>query len=231
MNRVGDIMQDLLHFDNVSYYYRDVGHNINILTDVTYNFVRGKMYAVLGPSGSGKSTFLSLAGGLDTPKQGRIVYEGKDIMTIGLSKYRKLHRALVFQSYNLIPYLTALQNVTLAMDIVKTKHSDKKNKAINVLKQVGLSEAEVRRNVLKLSGGQQQRVAIARALACEVDLILADEPTGNLDQTTAQDIIDIFRSLAHNNQKCVILVTHSQAVADAADEVLMLQHGQFVEHE
>lgn len=221
-------MQGLLSFEKVGYYYRDAGQTVNILTDTTYDFERGKLYAVLGPSGSGKSTFLALAGGLDTPKQGRIIYDGTDVMEIGLSRYRKAHRALVFQSYNLIPYLTALQNVTIAMDIVKPKESDKKDRALHLLKQVGLTETEVRRNVLRLSGGQQQRVAIARALACEVDLILADEPTGNLDQTTAEGIADIFRQLAHNEQKCIILVTHSQVVADVADEVLMLQNGQLI---
>lgn len=149
-------------------------------------------------------------------------------MKLGLSQYRKSHRALVFQAYNLIPYLTALQNVMLAMDIVKPKESDKKSRAIELLKKVGLTETEVKRNVLKLSGGQQQRVAIARALACEVDLILADEPTGNLDQTTAEGIVGIFRDLAHNEQKCIILVTHSQSVADVADEVLILKNGQLI---
>lgn len=221
-------MKGLLSFDKVGYFYRDAGHTVSILTDTNYSFMRGKLYAILGPSGSGKSTFLALAGGLDTPKQGRIMFNGTDVMKIGLSRYRKAHRALVFQAYNLIPYLTALQNVTLAMDIVKTKEVNKNDRAIQLLKKVGLTDSELKRNVLRLSGGQQQRVAIARALACEVDLILADEPTGNLDQTTAEGIIDIFRHLAHQEQKCVILVTHSQSVADSADEVLILKNGQLI---
>lgn len=220
-------MKSLLSFEEVDYYYQDGNREVNILRRMTYEFSRGKMYAVLGPSGSGKSTFLALAGGLDVPRKGRIKYDGTDVMSIGLPRYRKVHSALVFQSYNLIPYLTAIQNVILAMDIAKVNMKDKRGKALQLLQQVGLTKGEFDRNVLKLSGGQQQRVAIARALACDVDLLLADEPTGNLDQITAESIIDIFKQLAHVDNKCIIIVTHSQTVADAADDVLILEDGKF----
>ncbi|ASA23229.1 ABC transporter ATP-binding protein [Paenibacillus donghaensis] len=218
----------LLAFDQIEYYYKVNQQTVNILNDASYNFYSGKMYAILGPSGSGKTTALALAGGLDVPSGGRILYEGQDISRIGLSNYRKMHRAVVFQSYNLIPYLSALQNVRVGMEIRGNTGKEKKRKALEILQNVGLTQVEAQRNVLKLSGGQQQRVAIARALACDVNLILADEPTGNLDQETAGSIVNMFRDLAHQQNKCVIVVTHSQQVADASDEVVTLQEGRLI---
>lgn len=215
-------------FGNAKYEYQDGQSLVHIWQQSTYEFLRGTMYAILGPSGSGKATTLALAGGLDEQTEGRIVYKGRDILDIGLPKYKKTRRALVFQSYNLIPYLSALQNVVTAMEADWFSRKNKKEIALKMLHKVGLSDAEARRNVLRLTGGQQQRVAIARALACDVDLILADEPTGNLDQTTAEDIVAILQELAHEQHKCVIVVTSNHAVAKAADEVIELREGQVI---
>ncbi|ADU31012.1 ABC transporter ATP-binding protein [Evansella cellulosilytica] len=220
-------MNTILEFNNVSYFYKDGEEIIHILKDANCYFEKGKLYAMLGPSGSGKTTAIALAGGLDKPKTGSVLYNDKSIRDIGYTKYRRANRAIVFQSYNLIPYLTALQNVITGMEISGSKDIDKKKTAMDFLNKVGLTSDEANRNVLKLSGGQQQRVAIARALACDVELILADEPTGNLDQETAEGIIKIFKDLAHNEGKCVIIVTHAQNVAESADEVIRLNKGQF----
>lgn len=218
-------MNSILTFDGVGYWYKANQHIIKILDKASYDFCSGKMYAILGPSGSGKTTALALAGGLDVPNEGDILFQGRSINELGLTNFRRRYRAVVFQAYNLIPYLSALQNVLIGMEIRGYPGRDKKRKALELLQKVGLSQAEAQRNVLKLSGGQQQRVAIARALACDVELILADEPTGNLDTETASSIIDMFRELAHEQNKCVIVVTHSQQVAEAADEVVVLQQG------
>lgn len=174
---------------------------------------QGHFYTILGPSGCGKTTTLSLGCGLDVPKNGYVLYNGKDIRKIGLDRYRNQNVSVIFQSYNLITYMTALQNVLTAMEITGVKVQNKTARALELLERVGLTEVEAKRNVLQLSGGQQQRVAIARALSCNVDLLIADEPTGNLDEETAMDIIELFQELAHKENKCIIVVTHSQAVA------------------
>lgn len=210
----------ILSLENVSYHYIDGREKLQILEDCSYEFEKGKFYTILGPSGSGKTTTLALGGGLDKPIKGKIKYEGKDIKKIGLTKFRQKYISIVFQSYNLITYMTALQNVTIGMEIAKQKGD--KEKALSVLKDLGIKENEGNRPVLKLSGGQQQRIAIARALARDVDLILADEPTGNLDVDTERDIIDIFKELA-NEDKCIIVVTHSEAIAKRSDVVLTLK--------
>lgn len=176
---------------------------------------RGKLYAILGPSGCGKTTLLSLLGGLDSPSQGTILFDGQDIEKLGLAKHRKNNIAFIFQSYNLIDYLTPKENVALTSKLPP----------LPILQLVGLTTEEIKRNVLKLSGGQQQRVAIARALASDAKVILADEPTGNLDEKTAAEITSILKECAHQMQKCVIVVTHSSDLAKQADVVLQLKKG------
>lgn len=219
----------VLRFDHVGYHYQDGNCQINILKDVCYNFEKGKTYAIVGASGSGKTTSLIIAGGLDKPQSGHVIYKGKDIEDIGLTQYRRDHVSIVFQSYNLMTYMNAIQNVVCAMDISKIKVASKKKYALDILKQLGLDEAQCQRDIRKLSGGQQQRVAIARAIAKDVDLILCDEPTGNLDQETSQGIIDTFIHLAHAKKKCVIVVTHSHELASRLDVQLTIQQGQFKE--
>lgn len=217
----------ILEFRNVTHSYDE---KRLILNDTSYAFESGKVYSLVGKSGCGKTTALSLMGALESPKKGNILYKNQDIKKIGESNYRRKDIAIIFQAYNLIPYMTALQNVITGMEISNTDVKDRKEKAIKFLKDVGINEEEANRNVLRLSGGQQQRVSIARALACNVELILADEPTGNLDDLTANEILKIFRKLA-NDGKCIVIVTHSKNIADMADKVLTLQNGKIIDVE
>lgn len=170
----------------------------------------------MGKSGAGKTTLLSVLSGLAKPTSGSIFYRDEDIKKIDKYKFRSKYIGVIFQSYNLITKFTALENVMLSMDIAGVNGINKKEKAMELLKSVGLNEEEASRRVLKLSGGQQQRVAIARALSYDPQIILADEPTGNLDGETQNEIMDIFRSLADQG-KCVILVSHSPQVAEMCD--------------
>ena len=186
-----------------------------VLRGINAQMEQGKMYAILGPSGCGKTTLLSLLGGLDSPSSGQILYQGKDIAKTGLANHRRSHVAFIFQSYNLIDYLTPVENVALTA----------KHPPLPILEQLGLTSEEAKRNVLKLSGGQQQRVAIARALASDAQVILADEPTGNLDEDTAAEITAILKDSAHKSGKCVVIVTHSNELAKEADVVFRLRKG------
>ena len=202
----------ILELKNVQYSYNN---KKRILKGVSAQMEQGKLYAILGPSGCGKTTLLSLLGGLDSPGVGQILYKGQNIAGTGLADHRKNHVAFIFQSYNLIDYLTPRENVALTSKLPP----------LPILERLGLTEEETRRNVLKLSGGQQQRVAIARALASESPVILADEPTGSLDEDTAGDITEILKDSAHRMNKCVIAVTHSGELADQADVVFRLKRG------
>ena len=203
----------ILSLQNISFSY----DKTPVLRDISYDFEKGKMYCIIGKSGAGKTTLLSLLSGLAKPSSGDIVYNGKSISKIDKYTFRSKYIGVVFQSFNLITKYTALENVVLSMDVSGCKIKDKKKKALELLESVGLDDDEANRRVLKLSGGQQQRVAIARALSYDPDIILADEPTGNLDRDTQKDIMDIFRELADKG-KCVILVSHSPDVADMCDE-------------
>ena len=186
-----------------------------VLSGVNAVFETGMMYAILGPSGSGKTTLLSLLGGLDSPTKGEILFDGENIAGHGLQHYRRNHVSLIFQSYNLIDYMTPVENVKLTA----------KQDPLPVLERLGLTKEEAKRNVLKLSGGQQQRVAIARTLASGAPFILADEPTGKLDEDTAAEISGVLKESAHELDKCVIVVTHSNELAKQADVILKLKRG------
>lgn len=188
-----------------------------VLQNISYEFEKGKMYCIVGKSGAGKTTLLSLLSGLAKPTSGEIFYEDKNVAKIDKYTFRSKYIGVVFQSFNLITKYTALENVMLSMDVANYKIKNKKARALELLQSVGLDEEEANRRVLKLSGGQQQRVAIARALSYNPDIILADEPTGNLDIDTQNEIMNIFRELS-NQGKCVILVSHSPDVAAMCDE-------------
>ena len=179
------------------------------------------MYCIIGKSGAGKTTLLSLLSGLAAPTEGEIVYDGKSIAKIDKYSFRSKYIGVVFQNFNLITKYTALENVVLSMDVAGCKIKNKPQRALELLNSVGLDEEEANRRVLKLSGGQQQRVAIARALSYDPDIILADEPTGNLDRDTQREIMEIFRTLTDQG-KCVILVSHSPEVASMCDETYEL---------
>ena len=202
----------ILEIKNVTYGYKDA--ETKVLSSVNYSFEIGKFYAIIGKSGTGKSTLLSLLAGLDKPEEGEILFKDENIEKTGYTNHRKNNISLVFQNYNLIDYLTPLENIRL----VNNKASG------DILNELGLDNQQIRRNVMKLSGGQQQRVAIGRALVSEAPIILADEPTGNLDEHTAGEIITILKKLAKERNKCVIVVTHSKEVARAADTVLELNN-------
>ncbi|MDZ5472890.1 ABC transporter ATP-binding protein [Bacillus sp. 31A1R] len=218
-------MSTLLEFRNVSYWYKHENKQQDILRQVNVSFERGIFYTIVGPSGSGKTTFLALASALDLPKEGSVLYKGKDLKKIGLTTFRNKYVSIVFQAYNLLPYMTALQNVTTAMEITGSNHKNKMQYALKMLERVGISAEQARQRVLTLSGGQQQRVSIARALCCNADLIVADEPTGNLDETTAQEIVQLLQELAHHERKCVIVVTHDQSIAKQSDTTAKLSKG------
>lgn len=211
----------LLKLDNICYKYNS--NSQYVLKNLSYEFEAGKVYAIVGKSGAGKTTLLSILSSLAKPTAGKIYLNGEDISKIDKYDFRSRYVGVIFQNFNLLAHLTAIENVILSMNI-SGKKFDKPAREIagELLKKVGLSEDEANRRVLKLSGGQQQRVAIARALSYNPDIILADEPTGNLDEETQDEIIDIFKMLAKEG-KCVIMVTHSPVVAEAADEVFSLQ--------
>lgn len=208
----------ILTLDKINFSYGDTP----VLQDVSYSFEKGKMYCIVGKSGAGKTTLLSILSGLAKPESGTITYNDENIKKIDRYKFRSKYIGVIFQSFNLITKFTALENVVLSMDIAGVKGINKKSKALELLKSVDLDEDEANRRILKLSGGQQQRVAIARALSYNPDIILADEPTGNLDTDTQKEIMDIFRKLADNG-KCVILVSHSPDVANMCDECYELK--------
>lgn len=214
----------ILKINNVSYTYE--GTKKPVISGICAEFNSGFVHTIIGKSGSGKSTLLSLLAGLDTCQEGAIIYREQDLTTIDRDHYRAHSIGVVFQSFNLLTNTTALENILLSMDISRIKYDDNRAHALNLLASVGISEEKAERPILKLSGGEQQRVGIARALAHDPDVIIADEPTGNLDSETEADILNIFTKLAHNERKCVILVTHSQKVTAIADYVFTMNKGQ-----
>ena len=218
--------KEVLKMEQVSYSYVSRGERTEVLEDADAVFERGKLYAVMGPSGSGKTTTLMLLGGLEEPEKGSVLYEGKKICGQEAQGYRTWHTSMVFQAYNLFPYLTARENVEVSMEIVGKKQ-DRRKRAEELLTQMGIGPELHRKLVGKLSGGEQQRVAIARALAKDADIVLADEPTGNLDEKNAAVIQELFRKIAHEMGKCVIVATHSAEFAKKADQVLRMKHKRF----
>ena len=214
-----------LALQNVSYKYE--GAEKIIFKDVNLQFEAGKVYTIVGKSGAGKTTLLSLLSGLDTATSGSVDFEGENLSEIDRDCYRAQKAGIIFQSLNLLTNATAIDNIVLSMNISGVTGIDKKARAYELLEKVGISREKAHRKILKLSGGEQQRVAIARALAHDPVLIVADEPTGSLDQDTEANVLDIFQSLAHDDGKCVIIVTHSEDVTAIADEVWSLENGSF----
>lgn len=215
-----------LKVNGLSHQFRDGELIKNVLDNVNIEFMPGKMYAILGYSGSGKTSLISFLAGLDTPTQGEILYDDVNVKEMGLSSYRRNKSSIVFQQYNLINYQTAHQNIMTAFGLTENEIPPQpSNVAYNLLDFVGISQSKAMRRVNKLSGGEQQRVAIARALATNSSLIFADEPTGNLDTETEREIIKLFKILASEYNKCVIIVTHSDAVAREADVILKIDDG------
>lgn len=212
----------MLEVENLSYWYQN--RDDFLFENENLQFEKGKVYAILGQSGSGKTTFLSLLAGLDSPKEGKIKLNGKTIEKIGLTNFRKSKVSTIFQAYNLLPYMTTRQNVQTALEI------SGKNSAKNIeglFEEAGISKDLIDKPVSRLSGGQQQRVAIVRALATGNEIIIADEPTGNLDEKTTGEIVKIFKKIAHQNDKIVIIVTHEREVVAESDVVFELKKRKF----
>lgn len=213
----------VLTLQDVVYQYE--GSTKVVLNHIHVDFEHGSLYSIIGKSGAGKSTLLSLISGLDLCTSGTILYEGNDMAALDRDAYRAKSIGVIFQGYNLLTNATVIDNILLSIDISGKLHKNKKEYAYQVLESVGISREQANRKVLKLSGGEQQRVGIARALAHEPEVIIADEPTGNLDPETEKNIMDILLNLAHDHHKCVIVVTHSKGVAKYADEVYALSNG------
>lgn len=213
----------MLELKNVSYSYSKKKESRVVLDDVNVKFEMNKLYAIFGASGEGKTTLLSLLGGLDVPKRGSITLDGKPLKEIGFSNLRRHYVSYVFQDYHLFPYLTPVENVELAMRI--SKISTRRADAVTLLRSLDLDDQVMNRQVRMISGGQQQRTAIARALICRPFYIFADEPTGNLDNSNTIRIMEILSNIAHNQNRCVVVATHSDFVRSFADIQLELFGG------
>lgn len=211
----------LMKIDNMSFAYSTGGRKI--LEHVNAEFEEGKIYALVGRSGAGKTTLLSLLAALTSPSEGSIYVNGKDIFKGDTYRYRASDVGIVFQNYNLLPKMNAVENVVLSMEIAGIDLPDKKKRATELLESLGIAEYDLKRPVLQLSGGQQQRVAMARAISYEPPILLADEPTGNLDEKTEKEIMRIFDDMAHRAGKCVIIVTHSKQIAAMADVKIAIE--------
>lgn len=222
----------ILTMENVGYAY---GGGVPVLQDVSYTFEKGKIYAIVGRSGAGKTTLLSLLSALTAPTAGRILFDGRDIRQIDQYRYRSQYVGVVFQSFNLLPNLTAVENVELSMDIAgkampgaPLKAAEKRRRAMELLEKVELDEDRALRRVLKLSGGEQQRVAIARALAAKPAIILADEPTGNLDSATSLDVMGLLKVTAQKFSQTIVMITHNEELAQMADRIIRIEDGRIV---
>lgn len=212
-----------LKLENVGYCYKNGDRDV--LQGVTCTFKPGSLCAVVGPSGSGKTTLLSLMAGLDKPSAGKLFIDGEDLAALDLDRYRRERVAMIFQAFHLFPLQTALENVCYPMELNGVPLAQAQERARELLAAVDIAEEKQRRFPSNLSGGEQQRVAIARALSTGARLLLADEPTGNLDTANGNRVMDILRHLAHAEKYCVVVVTHDLAIADAADRVYSMTDG------
>jgi len=213
----------MLRLDNISYRYKSGDRDV--LKGVSVNFVEGKFQSIVGPSGSGKTTLLSIMAGLDKPTGGSVLIEGDDLAKMNLDKYRRERISMIFQAFHLFPLLTARENTCYPMEANGVLRGAARERAKELLESVGIAEEKHGRYPANLSGGEQQRVAIARALSTGARVILADEPTGNLDVANGNAVINILKHLAHEQGYCVIVVTHNMEIADASDSVFRMSDG------
>lgn len=218
-------MERILEINDVSYSYVNRYQRVEAVKHASCAFERGKFYAIMGRSGSGKSTFLSLLAGLDMPSSGEILFEGKPLSAIDRNRYRRDIASVIYQSFNLFPLLTALENVMYPMELQGRKRREAASTAGKLLLEVGLDERTHRKFPQMLSGGEQQRVAIARALAAGGKVLLADEPTGNLDTANEKMVVELIKTLAHERDYTIVVVTHNDAVASEADSILIMNDG------
>jgi len=218
-----------LKLENVSYQYK--GGDRKVVNEVTCLFEGGKLNSVVGPSGSGKTTLLSLMAGLDQPNQGQIYIDGESLADLDLDQYRRERVSMIFQAFHLFPLLTAMENVCFPMQLNGISRGEISEKGKDLLSSVGITEDKFKRFPANLSGGEQQRVAIARTLATGAHVLLADEPTGNLDKANGDKLIEILRQLAHEQGYCVIIVTHDPSIAERSDKVWRMTDGVLIEHQ
>jgi putative ABC transport system ATP-binding protein len=216
---------EFLKADNLTFSYRNKYQTVHAVKQVSCSFERGKAYAIVGKSGSGKTTLLSLLAGLELPNSGAVVFQDVPTGKMNRDRYRRDHAAVIYQNYNLFPLLTAEENVLYSMNLKGIRGKTARLRAKKELEAVGIGPEQFKRFPTQLSGGEQQRVAIARALAAGNELILADEPTGNLDITNGDQVVSILLRLAHEENRCVIIVTHDLEIAAQADEILMMKDG------
>ena len=212
-----------LVIENVSYRYKNADRLA--LNNVTCAFKPGQVTAVVGPSGSGKTTLLSIMAGLDRPEKGQVLLNGTDLAGMDLDAYRRQDVSVIFQAFQLFPLLTVMENVCYPMELNEVALKDAKERAKTLLASVGIQAEKLRRFPANLSGGEQQRVAIARSLATGAGILLADEPTGNLDGENSRNVVEILTRLAHEEGYCVIIVTHDPAIAEASDVVYRMADG------
>ena len=215
----------LLNVENASFTYQNKSQTVRAVRDVTCSFDEGRAYAIVGKSGSGKTTLLSLLAGLELPTEGAVFFEGKATADMDCDLYRRDHAAVIYQSYNLFPLLTAQENVLYPLKLRGVDGKTALELAQKELKAVGIQPDQFKRFPSQLSGGEQQRVAIARALAAGNRIVLADEPTGNLDITNGEQVVEILLRLAHEEDRCVIVVTHDLEIASQMDEIYMMRDG------
>ena len=219
---------DILTAERVTYAYKTRHQIVYAVRDVSYTFKSGTVYAIVGKSGCGKTTLISTLAGLDLPTMGKVIFDGKSTMELDRDIYRRRDVAVIYQNYNLFPLLTVMENVLYPMQLQRKPKKEARELAEQTLRSVGLDESYFKRLPAMLSGGEQQRVAIARAIASGQRVILADEPTGNLDSTNTANIVKILCSLAHDDGCTVIIVTHDPAVAEQADAVLQMKDGAWI---
>ncbi len=212
-----------LTLENVSYQYRNTQRAA--VSEVSCKFEAGNVYTIIGPSGSGKSTLLSLLAGLDLPTDGEVDFDGENLAGLDLDRYRREGISMIFQAFHLFPLMTVVENVCFPMELRGVSPKEAKPRAQQLLEGVGITKEQMERFPSKLSGGEQQRVAIARSLASSAKIMLADEPTGNLDSANTQNIMEILCSLAHDKGYCVVIVTHDMEVAEMADVQLRMRDG------
>ena len=215
----------ILTTENASFTYQNKSQTVRAVRDVTCSFDEGRAYAIVGKSGSGKTTLLSLLAGLELPTEGAVFFEGKATADMDCDLYRRDHAAVIYQSYNLFPLLTAQENVLYPLKLRGVDGKTALELAQKELKAVGIQPDQCKRFPSQLSGGEQQRVAIARALAAGNRIVLADEPTGNLDITNGEQVVEILLRLAHEEGRCVIVVTHDLEIASQMDEIYMMRDG------
>ncbi len=220
---------ELLKAEEVHYSYQTKYQTIDAVKGISYSFETGYMYAIVGESGSGKSTFLSLLAGLDLPTKGRVYVSGEDMAELDRDIYRREKASVVYQSFNLFPLLTAQENIMFPMELKGLKRKQAKEKAEELIERVGLRKQVLHQYPQMMSGGEQQRVAIARALASDGSILLADEPTGNLDTENEKNIVRLLKETAHTLNYAVIVITHNPEVAAEADFVLRMRDGKLID--